>query len=776
MTLGSPMLRLLALALLLAAGLTPGAGAQTASVRGVVTDAETRAPLQGAAVTLMAADAAEGDALTAGAATDADGAFALRRLPAGAFTLRVHFLGYTTDTQALTLADGERAEVRVTLAADTSALGGVVVAAERPSGTTATSAGAERITGADLADVPVPGVSGDLASYVQISPAVTAVGDRGGQFYVRGGEPSQTLVRLDGLRLYRPFHVLGFYSAVPSDVIDDATLYSGAYPARFGGRLSSVLDVRTRAGSKTDPTASVALAPALSAVYAELPVVPGKVSAVLSARESLVDRVFDNWFGQDFPYRFGDALVKLDGAFGGLRVSATGLRSHDSGNVAGTFETFQGGSVPQTAEPPDSLRLGWTETAGGAEAEWTSRRLPLSVAAFGSVHRSESTFGAEDPAAEAGALFDTPRGSRIDGVEGALSARVGLGSLDVRLGGTVYRADVAYRFDDRFAGLSAETVAYTEAAGYVEAAVAVGGGVTATGGLRVERFEPADQTALSPTARLVWQGDGVLREAAVAGGIYHQGLVGVQDQRDVGDVFTAFVPVGPEQALPEAAHLVASVKGGVPGLRLAAEGFYKSFPDLLLSRFTPLPGLTAELDAGSGEAYGGDLRLEAARVVGEAVVSLRSGYALSFVTYEARGESYSPSHDQRHALSSSLRIEFGVYAVSAVGQLGSGFAYTPSAGFDQFIPLADPDVDLSTEPGQTRVLYGERGSRRLPMYARLDLWGERTVASGRTTVTLRAGVVNITNRDNVFYFDLLTLRRANQLPFFPSLGVRVDVR
>ena len=754
------------------------AAAQTALVRGVVTDAETRAPLQGATVTLL-----DGDTFVTGAATDADGAFALRRVPAGTFTLRARFLGYTDVEQTVTLADGESQDLRIELAEDTATLSGVVVAAQRPGGLAGSSAGAERITGADLAQVPVPGVSGDLASYVQVSPAVTAVGDRGGQFYVRGGEPSQTLVRVDGLRLYRPFHVLGFYSAVPSDIIDDATLHSGAYPARFGGRLSSVLDVRTRAGSKNAPAASVALAPALSAVYAQAPLVPGRVSAVVSARESLVDRVFDNWFGQDFPYTFGDVFGKVDARFGSVSLAATGMRTHDAGNVAGSFETFQGGSVPEMGDPPDSLRVGWTETAGGLNAEWASRRLPVSVSAFGSVHRSESTFGAEAPTVEPGALFATPRGSRIDGVEGALTVQADVGPAALRVGGTVYDADVAYRFDDRFAGLSAQSVPYTEAAGFAELDLGLPAGLVATGGLRVERYAPADKTVLSPSARLAWTGTGLIQEAVVGGGIYYQGLVGVQDQRDVGDVFTAFVPVGPDEELPEARHLVASVRGGVPGLRLAVEGFYKTFPNLLVSRFTPLPGLTANLDAASGEAKGVDLRLEASRALAEdLVLSLRGGYALSFVDYETApagggpGVRYSPTHDQRHSGSAVLRLAFGDYAVSATGQAGSGFAYTPSAGFDNYIPLSDADVDLEASPGQTRILYGERGSRRLPAYARLDIWGERVVSRGRSTITLRAGVVNVLNRDNIFYFDLLTLRRANQLPFFPSVGVRVDVR
>lgn len=765
--------------LLVAAGLLFGvrAAAQPAALQGSVTDAETRGPLQGVAVALYS-----GDALQAGAATDGDGVFLLRRVPPGAYTLRLRFVGYEPAEADVELRPGQTTRVSFVLAADTTALGDVFVERAAPGGAAGTSAGFERISAADIADVPAPGTSGDLAAYLQTSTAVAALGDRGGQLYVRGGAPSQTLVRLDGMRLARPFHVLGFFSAVPSEIIDEVDLYTGAYPARYGGRLSSVLDVRARGGSKERVAASAGVAPALSAFHLELPVAPGRVSALVSVRESLIEQVFRQWAGQRLPYRFGDAFAKVDALLGAQgRASVSYVRSHDRGDVGATFIDVLGNRelIDQTAE--DSLTVQWEEEAIGAQAEWFPAFAPLRVRAGVSTHRSVSGFGPEVLRDDADGLPDTERRAGVTGTEATLDAVVGLGPAEVRLGGSLYDATVRYRVEDRFTALAAADAPYSERAAYVEANVPLAAGIAAGAGLRAERFGAADQTTLSPSARLRWTPPpGVLDEVAVAAGVYRQGLTGVQDERDVGDVFTALVPVDTSQTVPRAEHVVASVRGSVPGLRVAAEVYAKRFPDLLVARLDPAPAFSTVLDPATGDALGVDLRVEHRRtLVDDVTLSVRGGYAYARVTYEtARAggtEAFPPPHDQRHAASGLARVDFGPFAAYVVGQINSGFPYTPSAGFDEYVPVGG-GVDVTTEPGTTRVIYGARGSRRLPTYARLDLWLERSSSEGRLTTTMRAGVINVLNRDNVFYFDLFTLRRVNQLPFFPSIGLKVEVR
>lgn len=754
------------------------ASAQVGSVRGTVTDATSRVPLQGATVRLLP-DAPTADTL--GAATDGDGRFDFRRVAPGDYTLLVTFVGYLSDRRTLAVMADETAEARVVLVPDTSAFGRVRVTAAREGGAAALTAGLQTVTPADLALAPVPGVGGDLAAYLQTLPSVTTVGDRGGQLYIRGGEPSQTLTRVNGLRVLRPFHVLGFYSAIPTEVVDEADVWAGAFPARHGGRLSAVLDVRARGGNSERLAASAAVAPALSAVHVEGPLVPGRVSALVSVRESLLEELIPTWAGQRLPYRFGDAFATVDARVtDALSFGVTGLRSHDRGQIAGTQESYLGDAVP--VDPTsDSLDVRWSDEALGANLGWAPRAFPLVVTLAGHAHRATSGFGPEEAPADPTA-FDARRQSDVEGWEASGDAAFDFGSGAVRLGAMHYDATVAYRLADRFIGLAADTSDVSETALWGEAEARFGG-IRALAGLRAERFEPVGAWGLAPSARIAWEGAGVLREVSAGVGVAHQGVVGVQDGRDVGDVFTAYVPIPEGADLPRAEHLVVGTRwqARLPDdgtLRLAAEGYAKRFTGLQIARLDPFPGFTAALDEGDGEALGADLRLDLSQPLApDARLALGVGVGVARVRYETdAGVEFAPSHDRRATFHGTARVDWGRWAFSAVVQAGDGLPYTPSAGFEQWIPIRTPDVDVRTVPGRTRVLYGERGSRRLPTYLRADLWVARQLTEGRVSTTLQAGVVNATNRANPFYFDLFTLRRADQLPVFPSVGVKVEVR
>ena len=87
-----------------------------------------------------------------------------------------------------------------------------------------------------------------------------------------------------------------------------------------------------------------------------------------------------------------------------------------------------------------------------------------------------------------------------------------------------------------------------------------------------------------------------------------------------------------------------------------------------------------------------------------------------------------------------------------------------------------PGVDVTKEAGIDRIIYSKPYGGRQPTYARVDLWLERRVERGRYVGTLRAGAVNIFNRENLFYYDLFTFKRVDQLPFLPSVGFKLEFR
>ncbi|MFT5142756.1 MAG: hypothetical protein ACI84D_001372, partial [Thalassolituus oleivorans] len=146
--------------------------AQSSGVRGFVTDAESETALQGATVVL-----ATDSGTLLGQATDGDGFFVFTRVEPGSYELRVSFVGYTLHTERLQLAAESTLSVSIALVEAQGVLDEAFVIAEAESGIAAVAAGLETIRPADVDRVPVPGVSGDLAAYLQTVPGVVLPGD-----------------------------------------------------------------------------------------------------------------------------------------------------------------------------------------------------------------------------------------------------------------------------------------------------------------------------------------------------------------------------------------------------------------------------------------------------------------------------------------------------------------------------------------------------------------------------------------------------------------------
>ena len=287
---------------------------QQALVRGFVADGSSEQPLQGASVALF-----QSDNLVSGTATDGDGYFLLNRVKPGRYELRVSFIGFTEIRSDIQLATGQVLEQSFMLNPQAALIDELVVEAEKVGGVTTVVAGLETVVPAEIKRVPVPGVTGDLAAYLQTVPGVVVQGDRGGQLFVRGGAVDQNLAFLDGIPVYMPFHILSVFSAFPEELVDRADFYTGGFSARYGTRVSSVLDVKARNGNKQNIAGSVAVAPFLSALTVEGPIIKNRVSLVASVRQSLIEEIFPDLVGQRLPYRFGDRFGKIHALLGSSR-------------------------------------------------------------------------------------------------------------------------------------------------------------------------------------------------------------------------------------------------------------------------------------------------------------------------------------------------------------------------------------------------------------------------------------------------------------------------
>ncbi len=738
---------------MLAAAAAP-AGAQTA-LRGFVTDASDGQALAGVNVSVRPAAGDESD-LT-GAATNPDGFYTVAGLRPGRVIVAATYLGYTSFADTLDLEAGIL-QLDIALEPSTLELDAVVVEGGRAAGAADVTAGLQRIRPADVRTVPAPDVTGDLANYLTSLPGVVTAGDRGGQLFIRGGEPTQNLVLLDGIPVFQPFHVLGFYSAFPADLLQTADVYAGGYGSRYGGQLSSVLDVAARGGNKRRFAARLAAAPFVSAATIEGPLVREKASFLISARRSLVEEVGDRLVSQSLPFTFADAFGKVH-----YQPTPTSTLS-----LSGLYTTDRGAVGDPTSPRPDELRY----SNSGAGFRYVL--LPGVSTTLAEVLVSYSHFDSQLGARQDSAGLDrTRRSTSVNRFDGAFNISYFAPSIEYRFGAFLRRTDPSSELGGLFQNIQAQRQSIVEAGLYLEPEVRLGV-LRVSPGLRVTLSPSLGQQFFEPRFRAVAE-FGAHRLSA-AGGLYNQPVVGVSDRRDATALFTVWT-VSPLGRTPRALHAIAGYGVRLNEFSFAAEGFYKRMHDLSVAEWTAFPRLTTRLQPADGEAYGGDVRAEFRR--GEAYAALTYGWAqVEYAATQTRyrlwyGDEtlrYQPPHDRRHQVTVLLNAPIAGFDLSARWQFGSGLPYSRALGFDVFLP-PDRARDVFQDPGQQRVIYERPFNGRLPTYHRLDLSLERTFDVGGASLTAQVGAINLYDRQNLFAFDVFTYRRVDQLPIMPTFGL-----
>ncbi|MEC8853792.1 MAG: TonB-dependent receptor, partial [Bacteroidota bacterium] len=221
---------------------TTGIFAQSGTIRGFVYDKDSGEPIIFCNVSLKGT--------TMGASTDVNGYFSIAKVPAGDYKIIITYLGFDSLQENIHLAAGKILTKKFDLSESSIKLKEVTVSAERHEMKTEVKAAVIKITPKDLEMIPTIGGEPDLAQYLQIVPGVVFTGDQGGQLYIRGGSPVQNKVLLDGMIVYSPFHSIGLFSVFDTDIIRNIDVYTGGFNAEYGGRISSIMDIKTRDGNK----------------------------------------------------------------------------------------------------------------------------------------------------------------------------------------------------------------------------------------------------------------------------------------------------------------------------------------------------------------------------------------------------------------------------------------------------------------------------------------------------------------------------------------------
>ncbi|MEM7039269.1 MAG: TonB-dependent receptor, partial [Bacteroidota bacterium] len=308
---------------------------------GTVRDAQNGEDMIGATVYLK-------EKPSVGAISNEYGFYSITTDP-GAYTIVYRFASYNPVEKTVDLQENQKIDVEL----GSKELETVEITAERDDeNIRSNEMSVTKLSPKEVEAIPVLLGEKDIVKTLQLTPGVKPAGEGSSGFYVRGGGADQNLILLDEAPVYNASHLLGFFSVFNSDALKDVTLYKGGMPAEYGGRASSVMDIRMKDGNKKRFGISGGIGLIASRLTLEAPIVKDKGSFIISGRRTYADLFLrlsqDSTINQSILY-FYDLNLKanyqigekdrvfLSGYFGRDKFGFGETFGFDWGNTTGTL-------------------------------------------------------------------------------------------------------------------------------------------------------------------------------------------------------------------------------------------------------------------------------------------------------------------------------------------------------------------------------------------------------------------------------------------------------
>ena len=248
------------------------------TIDGFIKDSKTGEPLTGASVSI--------EKTRTGVATDQYGYYTLSMLR-GHYTLSIQHIGMKdTRRQIILYNDGK---LNIDMQQTVIRLKKVIISAQKQSNVRGTFMGVQKMDIKTIKQVPIVFGETDILRVTTTLPGVKTVGESSTGLNVRGGAADQNLILFNDATIYNPSHFFGMFSAFNPDVVKDVELYKSSIPAKYGGRLSSVLDITSREGNKKEFTGTAGIGALTSRLEIEGPLIKDKTSFILAGRTTYSD-------------------------------------------------------------------------------------------------------------------------------------------------------------------------------------------------------------------------------------------------------------------------------------------------------------------------------------------------------------------------------------------------------------------------------------------------------------------------------------------------------
>lgn len=770
---------------------------------------------------------------TNGAPTNVDGYFTLFDVPSDTSSLEVQYIGYRTQTIFLH-PEMDLKNLIIEMEDYSQLLEEVIVLAERKEQLIQASTGVSKIgfSPAQMAALPSYGER-DIFRSLQLLPGVSGSNESSSGLYVRGGTPDQNLVLFDGFTVYHVDHLFGFFSAFNANAIKDVQLHKGGFDAKFGGRLSSVVELTGKDGNTEAFNAGVGFSLLSVNGFVEAPFAKGKGSFLLAGRRSFQSNFYDNIFeaftqtnqaAADVPQppggRFGQQQIQPNSYFYDLNAKLTyrlgnkdvfslsfyngqddldNSRNFDQNSLGGFAGRFGGNrNVDLNFLSNNTDLTNWDNW--GASMKWSRRwndrlytNANLSYSNYYSerdrrnattITRSDSIITRTGGSYEYNDLRDLT--FKMDN-EWKLSKD---NQLEFGLQATYN--DIAYEFtqNDTSTLINRDDQGLT-ASIYIQDKHTFADRLILKGGLRTSYYDVTGKSYFEPRASLSYLLTDRFKLKA-AWGKYYQFATRVV-REDIQQGSRDFWLLANDETAPvsSATHYIAGLSYETPDWLFDVEGYYKPLEGLTeyTTRFSlggggsppggPGSGSGWTLDyeeffyQGTGVAQGLEFLLQ--KKAGKFTGWI--GYTLGQVKYdfEAFGDQpFYANQDQTHELKLVGNYKLRNWTFGATFIYATGRPYTAPTGFYE-IELLDGSIADYFE-------VSDKNALRFPDYHRFDVSATYNFKLGSSKASAGLSLFNVYGRKNVWYKEYEVIEGelietdVSLLGFTPSLFVTWSLR
>jgi len=706
-------------------------------------------------------------------------------LPAGKITLVASYIGYTAQSFDLNLSKNLTMNIALELASDE--LGEITVVGNQVNKVEETQMSAIEIPIQKLQKVPVMFGEADVLKVIQLLPGVQSGTEGTSGIYVRGGGPDQNLFLLDGVPVYNASHLLGFFSVFNPDAVKTVTLYKGGFPAHYGGRLSSVVDISMKDGNMKKWQGNFSIGAISSKLSLEGPIFKDKTSFMLSARRTYLDimakpiimyaNTINNTDASGGAF-FHDFNLKLNHIFNDRsRLYLSGYLGKDKayGGSTDNYSYLDEENKPQDFESETEFGLGWGNNI--ASLRWnyllgkrlfsnttlTYSRYQFEVESnYKSKNLTEKTknedffrysSGIEDWAAKIDFdFFPSPNhyikfGSSYTNhyfTPGVSHLKFNVGIDDETVG-------IDTTFGNRH-------IYAKEISNYIEDDITISESFKLNAGLHLSIFMVDGTTFMNWQPRLSMRlkaSDYWSLKASYSRMAQHVHLLttaGISMPTDL------WLPVTKNFAPPISDQVAVGTAINFPkGFCLTMEGFYKLMDNLIeykegASFMGSATNWESKVEKGRGWAYGAEVMLE--KTIGKTTGWI--GYTWSKTERQFEnlnfGKVFPAKYDRRHDVSVVFTHEFSKrFDIGCTWVYGTGNAVTLAAmDFPQAeIPYTNEDYWYNNGLQN----YGGRNNYRMPAYHRMDLGMNFHKQKKHGIRTWNISFYNVYNRQNPFMLN-----------------------